>query len=124
MVMLELLLCPSQVGGYWSTGRPYLDLNVKSGPSSWEAGIQLPLLHTDVSELKVCEVQAWPRLASPPAGHAWPLSVTSASLHLSQAKLLALPPDVWDPSYQREHNAVIQGRDDNMNKFKPGVGAM
>jgi hypothetical protein len=31
---------------------------------------------------------------------------------------------MWDPAYQREHNAVVDGRDDNMNKFKPGVGAM
>lgn len=41
-----------------------------------------------------------------------------------QAKIQGLPSYMWDMAYQREHNAVIEGRDDNMNKFKPGVGAM
>jgi hypothetical protein len=41
-----------------------------------------------------------------------------------QAKIQGLPAYMWDHTYQREHNAVVDGRDDNMNKFKPGVGAM
>ncbi len=35
-----------------------------------------------------------------------------------------VPDEVWSEAYQAEHNAVVQGRDNNMNKFKPGVGAM
>lgn len=43
---------------------------------------------------------------------------------LAQEVMRGVPDEVWSEAYQAEHNAVVQGRDNNMNKFKPGVGAM
>jgi hypothetical protein len=41
-----------QVGGYWSNGKPYLDVSAKATPAPWDAGLQLPLMHLDVSAAK------------------------------------------------------------------------
>ncbi|MEW5319959.1 MAG: hypothetical protein WDW38_011069 [Sanguina aurantia] len=41
-----------------------------------------------------------------------------------KAKVLAMPPAMWEPSEQRETNAVVEGRKDNMDKYKPGAKAM
>lgn len=35
-----------------------------------------------------------------------------------------MPHIMWDEDYQRVNNAVVEGRADNMNQFKPGVGTM
>lgn len=41
-----------------------------------------------------------------------------------QAKIRALPQEWWTDSHQRVHNAMVEGRQDNLDKFKPGVGGM
>lgn len=37
---------------------------------------------------------------------------------------MVMPPAMWEPSEQRETNAVVEGRKDNMDKYKPGAKAM
>lgn len=43
----------AQVGGYWSSGLPYLDASLKATSRPWEAGLQLPLLMLNISKLQV-----------------------------------------------------------------------
>ncbi|GLC58284.1 hypothetical protein PLESTB_001341600 [Pleodorina starrii] len=38
--------------------------------------------------------------------------------------VLGMPDDMWTPERQRRENAAVDGRKDNMNKFKPGVEAL
>ena len=40
------------MGGYWSSGLPFLDASVKATPTPWTGGLQVPLLHFEVSEVK------------------------------------------------------------------------
>ncbi|GBF90355.1 green algal specific Aspartyl Asparaginyl beta-hydroxylase [Raphidocelis subcapitata] len=51
------------VGGYWSSGQPYLDASSKSTRAPWSNGLQLPLAHFDVSEakafLRALDPEAW-----------------------------------------------------------------
>jgi hypothetical protein len=42
----------SQIGGYWSSGLPYLDAELKGTKRAWEAGLQLPLLMLNISKLQ------------------------------------------------------------------------
>ena len=42
-----------RVGGYWPSGLPHMDLEIKSGKESWQAGVQLPLTTVDVGPLQV-----------------------------------------------------------------------
>jgi hypothetical protein len=83
---------PARVAGFWSSGLPYLDAQVKAGDKPWEAGFQLPLASVDVSG---------------------PL-----------AALEAMPERLWGREAQSIENAVMTGRDENMNKFKPGVDGL
>ncbi|GIL81892.1 hypothetical protein Vretimale_1469 [Volvox reticuliferus] len=38
--------------------------------------------------------------------------------------VLGMPDEMWSPERQRRENAAVDGRKDNMNKFKPGVEAL
>lgn len=42
-----------QIGGYWSSGLPYLDASFKTTKRPWEAGLQLPLMMLNISEVQV-----------------------------------------------------------------------
>lgn len=35
--------------------------------------------------------------------------------------MLSLPDDVWDKQHQAVHNVIMSGRNENMDRFKPGV---
>lgn len=52
-----------QIGGYWSSGLPYLDASIKGTSKPWEAGLQLPLLMLNISKLQTAvanlPVEAW-----------------------------------------------------------------
>jgi hypothetical protein len=41
-----------QIGGYWSSGLPYLDAELKGTKRAWDAGLQLPLLMLNISKLQ------------------------------------------------------------------------
>lgn len=41
-----------------------------------------------------------------------------------QARVASAPEAMWDPAEQRRSNALIDGRQDNMVRFKPGVQAL
>ena len=41
-----------------------------------------------------------------------------------QAAMLAESEEVWDSAYQRRNNAYIEGRSENLEKYKPGVEDM
>ncbi|KAI8468367.1 MAG: hypothetical protein J3K34DRAFT_459917 [Monoraphidium minutum] len=56
----EALGYTPKVGGYWSSGMPFLDASAKATPKPWTAGLQVPLMHLDVSEAKAL------LLATPP----------------------------------------------------------
>jgi hypothetical protein len=43
----------TQIGGYWSSGLPYLDASYKATRRPWEAGLQLPLMMLNISDLQV-----------------------------------------------------------------------
>eukprot|EP00775_Hariotina_reticulata_P005663 gene5663-5900_t len=43
---------PPVVGGYWSSGLPYLDTSIKGTKRPWEAGLQLPLINLNISSLQ------------------------------------------------------------------------
>jgi hypothetical protein len=43
-----------QVGGYWSSGLPFLDASYKATRRPWEAGLQLPLIMLNITDLQVC----------------------------------------------------------------------
>ncbi len=45
-------------------------------------------------------------------------------LSAPQAAVTSAPPGMWDPEENRNSNAVVDGRKDNMAKFKPGVKAL
>jgi hypothetical protein len=138
------------VGGYWSSGLPYLDAAVKATPTPWDGGLQVggaaagqegagPARLSGHPSARWCTHPARLRarrgcaeLSSgsrcrPKRHH----SVTSGPrsqvplLHLdvSEAKafLQSMHPDTWTHEWQAEHSAVMGGRDTNMNAFKPGV---
>jgi hypothetical protein len=48
---LESIGYPPKVGGYWSSGFPFLDASPKGGRHPWSSGIQLPLFQANISEL-------------------------------------------------------------------------
>lgn len=53
-VLCAVLCCVFlQVGGYWSSGLPYLDASYKATKRPWEAGLQLPLVMLNISDLQV-----------------------------------------------------------------------
>lgn len=52
-----------QVGGYWSSGLPFLDAEPKTTKQPWDAGLQLPLLMLDITQLQVG--QRGPRQLAP-----------------------------------------------------------
>jgi hypothetical protein len=83
---------PARVAGFWASGLPYLDAQVKAGAKPWEAGFQLPLASVDVSA--------------------------------AVAALRAMPERLWGREAQSVENAVMSGRDENMNRFKPGVDGL
>jgi len=43
----------ARLGGFWSSGLPYLHNRLKGTVVPWKAGLQLPLFVADVSALKV-----------------------------------------------------------------------
>jgi hypothetical protein len=44
-----------------------------------------------------------------------------ANITAFKSKLLSLPDAVWTKEHQAGHNAVMTGRNQNMDRFKPGV---
>jgi hypothetical protein len=53
-----------QLGGQWASGRPFLNAEAKQTDTPWDAGLALPLVALDVSELKVgLPCPGWPGLA-------------------------------------------------------------
>ncbi|WIA37366.1 hypothetical protein OEZ86_014294 [Tetradesmus obliquus] len=72
----------------------------------------------------------WPRLDIEPkltsyaeaAGLQLPLF--HADISALKAKLLAMPPAMWSKEEQAVSNAVMNGRNSNMERFKPGVDGM
>lgn len=42
-----------QLGGQWASGRPFLHAKAKQTDTPWDAGLALPLVALDVSDLKV-----------------------------------------------------------------------
>jgi hypothetical protein len=59
---LLLLLLLLQIAGYWSSGLPFLDAELKGTKRPWEAGLQLPLLMLNISKLQAA-VAALPKEA-------------------------------------------------------------
>ena len=51
-LLLVVALLP-QIGGYWSSGLPYLDASYKATKRPWEAGLQLPLMMLNITDLQV-----------------------------------------------------------------------
>lgn len=122
---------PTQVGGYWSSGLPYLDATIKGTKKPWEAGLQLPLLMLNISDLQVCGLCAQPPQHSSMqrgllAAAPWlvpGLTCRVPPLHACQAAVSALPEEAWTYAYQAQHSAVMAGREGNQNAFKPGACA-
>jgi len=72
---VEIRACPVypvvvQVGGYWSSGLPYLDVSFKGTKRPWEAGLQLPLLSLNISDLQVW-LNGW--MVSGHRAQGWPV---------------------------------------------------
>lgn len=53
---------PPKIGGYWSSGLPFLDNAPKWTKSPWDAGFQLPLFEADVKELATFVEQLPPEM--------------------------------------------------------------
>ncbi|GIL43818.1 hypothetical protein Vafri_1420 [Volvox africanus] len=62
------------------------------------------------------------------SSHSWDAGISLPLMQVNIDKLkelvLGMPDDMWTPERQRRENAAIDGRKDNMNKFKPGVEAL
>lgn len=143
-----LLLC--QIGGYWSSGLPYLDASYKSTKRPWEAGLQLPLMMLNITDLQV-RSECWGTAVAAcnaecnALKHAgaqsccavltmkWPdnttlmenagtttYSTATSALCHLQAAVAALAAEAWTYEYQAKHSAVMAGREGNQNAFKPG----
>jgi len=52
------------------------------------------------------------------------LPIAQLDITALQRKIATMPLEYWDNGYQQQHNAFVHGRDSNMDKFKPGVGAL
>lgn len=50
---VRMRLAVAQVGGYWSSGLPFLDASYKATRTPWEAGLQLPLMMLNITDLQV-----------------------------------------------------------------------
>ncbi|KAG2444762.1 hypothetical protein HXX76_001506 [Chlamydomonas incerta] len=52
------------------------------------------------------------------------LPLTTVDITKLRDLVLNMPDDMWTPERQRRENAAVDGRKDNMAKFKPGVEAL
>ncbi|WIA23830.1 hypothetical protein OEZ85_013493 [Tetradesmus obliquus] len=63
MASLTEIGYPPKIGGYWSSGLPFLDADTKGTSKPWEAGLQLPLLMLNISKLQAAvaslPAEAW-----------------------------------------------------------------
>lgn len=137
-----------QVGGYWSSGLPFLDISYKLTKRPWEAGLQLPLMMLNITDLQVrwhgthCDAGDLAAHADATAGicrstmcnnisasaatrkRIMPLNIPPLTLlpvhEMLQAAVAALPEEAWTYEYQAKHSAVMAGRDGNQKAFKPG----
>lgn len=48
----------------------------------------------------------------------------TANVSALKAKVLSIPEDMWGHAAQQRDNAIVTGRADNMNRFKPGVDSI
>lgn len=120
------------VGGYWSSGLPYLKSSLKQ---KWDPdyvkddslhGVQLILNRIDISGLKVCashmHINFRNRLGkfkklSMQSGHSKEI-ISVGMQDVIQREGEAL----WDVEEQERWNAVLKGRTKNTRRYKPGTG--
>jgi hypothetical protein len=49
------------------------------------------------------------------------LMLLKADVNKLKAELLSMPLEYWEDTYQSKYNAFLQGRESNLNQFKPGT---
>ncbi|KAG2501830.1 hypothetical protein HYH03_000329 [Edaphochlamys debaryana] len=52
------------------------------------------------------------------------LPLLRVNISALKERIVNMPEDMWTTARQRKENAAVDGRKDNMNKFKPGVEAL
>jgi hypothetical protein len=81
-----------QVGGHWASGRPFLSAAAKQTDTPWDAGLALPLVVLDVSELKVGRALLPGLPRPPPAASPGPSVAVLAGAHGELAEPAQLRP--------------------------------